>query len=68
MVIIFVGPQGQAVPLGVTPLDLCRGSPVIPETNFNESLLTGVPVSVDMGGAEGIAVVQQRGVDQHVVL
>lgn len=27
-----------------------------------------VPVSVDVGGAEGVAVVQQRGVDQHVVL
>ena len=29
---------------------------------------TGVPVSVDVRGAEGVAVVQQRGVDQHVVL
>lgn len=28
----------------------------------------GVPVSVDVRGAEGVAVVQQRGVDQHVVL
>lgn len=27
-----------------------------------------VPVSVDVRGAEGVAVVQQRGVDQHVVL
>ncbi len=43
-------------------------SPVIPESNFNESLLAGVPVSVDVRGAEGVAVVQQRGVDEHVVL
>lgn len=31
-------------------------------------VVAGVPVSVDVGGAEGVAVVQQRGVDQRVVL
>lgn len=35
------------------------------ETHCEESVL---PVSMDVRGAEGVAVVQQRGVDQRVVL
>lgn len=41
---------------------------MIPGTYFNKSVCAGVPVPVDVWGAEGVAVVQQRGVDQRVVL